>query len=484
MPDLDHVLAGEDVGPADLGRAHVAATTETPHLRPALHFTPRDTWMNDPNGLITHRGRHHMFFQNNPHDRVWGNLSWGHSVSDDLLGWQELPVAIIGDEHEGIFSGSVVWDEHNTSGLVTDGEGPLVALYTSAYEGHPVHGTQQAQSLAWSEDEGMTWHKHPDNPVLSRGSRSFRDPKVFWYPPTRRWVMVAVEAAHRQLVIHTSADLVGWTLASTFGPAGAPEGIWECPDLVEVPCEGEARSRWVLLMSIGSHGPAGGSGMQWFLGDFDGYTFVAENPEQVRWFDHGPDQYAAVSFSGVDGPPRVMGWMSNWVYAGESPTRPWASAMSLVRELTLDGDELRQTPLLPPTVPAELDTNGLARGFGAWQLRGVLPAEECLITLSRSGPDLRTSLSVHRVEDTLIIDRAEGSIVPVHEGHESFRIPLPEGPVEFRLVEDHGLVEIFLADGLLTACVQTFPSDAPLKVEAVGVQVALEGLSQGTRVGG
>lgn len=162
--------------------------------RPQYHFSPAENWMNDPNGLVWYRGEYHLFYQHNPHGSTWGNMSWGHAVSRDLVHWEELDVALenTGDEH--IFSGSIVVDERNTSGLGQPGRPAMVAVYTSWY---PATGIQ-AQSLAYSIDAGRTWTRYQSNPVLDIGSRDFRDPKVFWYEPGGYWVMaVALAVEHK-----------------------------------------------------------------------------------------------------------------------------------------------------------------------------------------------------------------------------------------------------------------------------------------------
>ncbi|CAI9405723.1 glycoside hydrolase family 32 protein [Aestuariimicrobium sp. T2.26MG-19.2B] len=460
---------------------------QTAQWRPSLHFTARDTWLNDPNGLITHHGVHHLFFQNNPYGREWGNMSWGHATSSDYLSWTEQPVAIVGTPTEGIFSGSVVFDQLNTSGLGTAENPPLVAIHTSAFESDPTWGNQQGQSLAVSLDDGQTWTRFAGNPVLMRGSENFRDPKVFWHTPTQRWVMVAVEAHERQVLVHTSTNLVEWTLASSFGPEGSTFGIWECPDLFEMPVEGTSESRWVMLVSVGDGAPAGGSGMQWFVGDFDGEVFTSQ--QESRWLDHGPDLYAGVTFSG-ESETTLIGWMSNWLYARDSPTRPWASAMTLPRRLRLrrDGDELAvaHVPLLP-TVAAELQpdpgealdtadayriTTGLDDG-GALTLRRVGD--------SGGGEPASSELVIRRPGDRLEIDRSRASVTAVHP-EAPIVVPLPRAasatsdPVDLVVIEDHGLVEVFTADGLVSASLQTFPVDGPLRVEATG-PVRVEGLS-------
>jgi fructan beta-fructosidase len=315
-------------------------------FRPAMHYASKDTWLNDPNGLIYYEGSYHLYYQNNPFGNVWGNMSWGHATSTNLITWTEQPVAIACDEYEDIFSGSVVYDQHNTSGLGDGTAAPLVAIYTSAYKENSQHAGIQAQSLAWSTDGGYTWSKYHGNPVLNRNSANFRDPKVFRYngPAGAYWVMVAVEALDFTVVMYRSDDLKSWDYLSSFGPANATGGVWECPDLFPLPLDGnEDLIRWVLTVNLNPGGPNGGSAGQYFVGDFDGVTFRSEttvtegdqDPARMAeylWLDWGRDYYAAVSFSNVpDGRRLMMAWMNNWQYGNDIPTSPWRSPMSLVR---------------------------------------------------------------------------------------------------------------------------------------------------------
>jgi fructan beta-fructosidase len=242
--------------------------------RPQFHFTPDRNWMNDPNGLIYYKGRYHLFFQYNPSGNTWGNMSWGHAVSTDLVHWKQLPVAIPQDDNEMIFSGSVVLDRNNTTGFGTRKNPPLVAVYTSAQK---ASGKQQ-QALAYSTDGGTTWTKYDDNPVLDIGSNNFRDPKVFWYAPTGRWLMAVALAEQHKIAFYSSADLKHWTHQSDFGPAGATGGVWECPDLFPLPVDGDAKkTKWVLAVNLNPGGIAGGSGAQYFVGDFNGKKFTADD---------------------------------------------------------------------------------------------------------------------------------------------------------------------------------------------------------------
>ncbi len=254
--------------------------------RPQFHYTPQKNWMNDPNGLVYYKGVYHLFYQYNPQGSQWGNMSWGHATSRDLVHWEEQPVAIPqtfnaeGQSIEDIFSGSAVVDTNNTSGFGTKANPPMVAIYTSAYTGaHPTLAGRQAQSLAYSLDEGQTWTKYSGNPVLDIGSREFRDPKVFWYAPAKEWRMVVVRAVERKADIYGSPNLKDWTHLSEFGPAGAVGGVWECPDLFPLAVDGDpANVKWVLVINLNPGSIAGGSGGQYFVGDFDGTTFTSDDP--------------------------------------------------------------------------------------------------------------------------------------------------------------------------------------------------------------
>lgn len=331
-------------------------TDLTAATRPVAHFAA-DTWMNDPNGLVHVAGVYHLFYQANPWGQDWATMSWGHAVSTDLVTWRQLPTAIEATEHEHVYSGSAVLDTRNTSGLGVAGRPPVVALYTGVATAAAPRPGIQAQCLAYSVDDGMTWTRYEHNPVLDIGSTWSRDPKVFRYGgDDGHWVMVLVLAEERQVALYTSADLIHWEEASRFGPAGAPEGIWECPDLIPVRVAGTDEERWVLVLSINPGGPAGGSGTQYFVGDFDGTTFTVDPgaPDVGSdWLDHGPDCYAGVTFSDVpDGRRLLIAWADNWRYAHDMPRPRWRPLMTLARELDLvagpDGRlRLRQRPVLP-----------------------------------------------------------------------------------------------------------------------------------------
>ena len=446
-------------------------STDRPR-RPRDHFTPRRGWLNDPNGLVHHNGEWHLFFQHWPDALVHGPMSWGHAVSTDLLDWTELPVALPATDAEHMWSGSVVHDAANTSRLGTDEEGPLVAFYTSF---DPV-GLGQAQSLAWSTDDGRTWTPYAANPVLDIGSTAFRDPKVLRHGD--EWLMVLVLADERTVEIYRSPDLLRWEHASSFGPSGSVDGVWECPDLVRVPVEGTDGTAVVLLVSVLSGAPAGGSGMQYFVGELPGTEF--RQTQDAQWLDHGADFYAAVSYSAAPGPgPVVQGWMSNWLYANEVPATDFRGSMTLARRLSLRRRDDRLVLVQRPVVRA----GEVAHSTSDEELSGtvVLPvaARSCRVVAEvdpgtadrvglhvRLGADERTTIVVDVRAGTVGIDRTRSGAVDFHPGFAAVHaaplpLPLPgDGVVRLEVVVDESSVEVFVGDGEVVLTDQVFPGAA------------------------
>lgn len=312
-------------------------------FRPVYHHTPAYGWMNDPNGMFYKDGVYHLYFQYNPYGSVWGNMHWGHSTSTDLMHWKFEGCAIVPDVWGAIFSGSCVVDHENTAGF---GKEAVVAFYTSAKS--TPWGDIQMQSMAYSLDNGKTFTKYEGNPILTSSEKDFRDPKVFWYAPGKHWVMILAVGQHME--IYSSVNLKEWKKESEFGAMqGAHGGVWECPDLVEIPVEGTREKKWVLICNLNPGGPFGGSAAQYFVGSFDGKKFVNESPTQTKWMDWGKDNYATVTWNNApDGRCIALGWMSNWQYANNVPTRQYRSANTLARDLTLyrEGQELylKSTP--------------------------------------------------------------------------------------------------------------------------------------------
>lgn len=371
--------------------------------------------MNDPNGLVYHQGVYHLFFQYHPHSSVWGSMHWGHATSTDLLRWQEQAIALQPDKLGMIFSGCAVVDHGNRAGLGPPGSQPLVAMFTH----HDMAAEQagrvdrQTQSLAYSLDGGQTWGPYRGNPVLGNpGMQDFRDPKLRWLPEQKRWIISLACGDH--IRFYSAPDLKTWTLESTFGvELGAHGGVWECPDLIPLPGP-DGRTHWVLLVSITPGGPNGGSATQYFVGNFDGCRFTPHDT-QTRWLDFGPDNYASVTWAGVDDRALFIGWMSNWQYARELPTAPWRSAMTMPRELVLQQVDAQ---LLVASQPARellalLQPATLAR-------QGVLLAQPLDVSAALAGTDgrfvLRLASTVLR-SLTLTLSNDAGDVLRI--GHDA-----------------------------------------------------------------
>ena len=439
-----------------------------PH-RPQYHFTPPKNWMNDPNGMVWYDGEWHLFYQYNPFGNTWGHMSWGHAVSKDLVRWQHLPLALAEEGGIMIFSGSAVVDWKNTSGFGKNGKPPMVAIYTGHRDGH------QDQRIAYSNDRGRTWTKFAGNPVLDLKKADFRDPKVFWHAASSRWVMAVVLSPEHKVQFYTSPDLKKWTLASEFGPAGSIEGIWECPDLFEVPVEGGG-TRWVLIVNMNPGGPAGGSGTQYFVGGFDGTTFVPEGDVRTpRWADFGADFYAGVSWGDVpasDGRRVWLGWMSDWTYAQAVPTTPWRSGMTVPRTLSLrattNGLRLVQRPVreletLRTGTPRRFLGGSFAQG-GEWlsQQRDLPPLLDVELTLGSvtartpvtlqlaTGDGEGVSVAIDPATQRLSIDRRQSGDVAFHKAFAAVHtapLRVVNGEVTLRLLLDAASLELFAQGG-------------------------------------
>ena len=287
-------------------------------LRPQFHFTAPTGWLNDPNGLVFYAGEYHLFFQHNPHGTNWGNMTWGHAVSRDLVHWEALPLAILPDARGHAYSGSAVVDWQNTAGF---GREALLAFYTAA--GDQVISPQSyTQCLAASTDHGRTWTKFAGNPILNEITPGNRDPKVFWHAPSQQWVMALYvgEGDRHAIQFFTSNDLKQWQWRST------SDGFYECPDIFEL------NGRWVLFGADG----------RYVVGAFDGAKFtVASGKHSSDW---GANFYAAQTFNDIpatDGRRILIGWMRG----GQYPGMPFNQQMTFPCELTLRGDRLCKWPV-------------------------------------------------------------------------------------------------------------------------------------------
>ena len=459
--------------------------------RPQFHFTPPANWMNDPNGMVYFEGEYHLFYQYYPHGTTWGPMHWGHAVSTDLAHWEHLLIALEPDEHGYIFSGSAVVDWEDTTGFF-GGKPGLVAIFTHALRVGDTDQYKQTQSLAYSSDKGRTWTKYEGNPVLRNEQiTDFRDPKVFWHAPAKRWVMSI--AAGDRIQFYTSANLKDWSYASEFGAEeGSHEGVWECPDLIELPVDGNAdKTKWVLIVSIAEKAEyPEGSRTQYFIGHFDGTRFTSElAQETVLWLDHGRDNYAGVTWSDVqrpNGAKLFIGWMSNWKYANVTPTVTWRSAMTVPRDLTLktgrSGIRLVQTPIT--------ELQQLRQGSQAWEDVQVQPGHnlladvhadlyeiECEVEVgdaSEFGFKVRTSereetvIGYNAVEQKLFLDRTRSGETDFHPLFAcKHGVPLEpvNGLVKLHLFVDRSSVEVFANDGETVLTDQIFPDPSSTGVE-------------------
>lgn len=446
--------------------------------RPQFHFSPPANWMNDPNGMVYYAGEYHLFYQYYPDSTVWGPMHWGHAISKDMVTWENLPVAIYPDSLGYIFSGSAVVDAGNTSGLGTAENPAMVAIYTYHQPDKAAADDidYQYQGIAYSLDKGRTWTKYADNPVLPNpGIQDFRDPKVSWLESAGKWVMTLAVADH--IRFYSSPDLLNWTLESEFGKGlGAHGGVWECPDLFELPVAGTGDSKWVLLVSINPGGPNGGSATQYFIGQFDGQQFVPDEPAPaIRWIDQGADNYAGVTWANVppgDGRRLFLGWMSNWQYAQVVPTSPWRSAMTLPRELKLEkvGDELLLTSypvaevagIVQPGVTAT-PQNGSAVALGDSLAMIDITLEGnsfdgLSLTLANEAGE---SFELTFTDSVATTDRSGAGLTSFEPGfgarHQAF-FPAGMEPSALRIYLDASSIEIFVNEGALVMTELVFPT--------------------------
>lgn len=461
-----------------------AAHAADPAWRPLVHFSPPNHFLNDPNGLVWHDGEYHLFYQH----QFKGAPHWGHAVSRDLLHWEHLPTALAPlDERGRCASGTAVFDAQNTSGFFPGRPG-LAAVWTYWINtpGEWVKPGQQQQYLATSTDRGRTWTWFDKNPVIPNpgtdDSKHFRDPKVLWHAPTQRWV--ALVATGDRITLWSSPNLRDWTFASDFGrDQGLHDGIWECPDLFELPLDGDpAKKRWVMLVS--SNGPEAGSHTQYFTGDFDGVKFTNANPpDRVLPLDRGTDNYAGITWENVpasDGRRVWIGWMNNWLYCHRVPTKPegWQGAMTLPRALTLrstpDGPRLAALPVRELETLREPAQDWTARALAApaaapeayeleaeWDLQNTAPTGELGLRLRVGDDGEETRLGYDLARRELFVDctrSGRSDFSPRFATRRSAPLsPDADGRLRLRVFVDRCSVEVFAADGLLVFTHLIFP---------------------------
>ena len=443
------------------------AQTQEP-FRPRIHFSPKEKWMNDPNGLVYYQGTYHLFFQYYPGDIVWGPMHWGHAISKDLIHWQQQPIALYPDSLGYIFSGSAVVDSNNTTGFGRSGKIPLVAMFTHHDPAGEKAGSKtfQNESLAYSLDGGSSCTKYSGNPVLRNpGITDFRDPGVFWYGKGKKWIVAL--ATKDRIGFYSSPDLKNWNKESEFGVGtGAHGGVWECPNLF--PLNWGAKTFWVLLVSNNPGGPNAGSGTQYFIGQFDGHTFKSMD-NATRWIDYGPDDYAGITWNNTGRRRIFMGWMSNWDYANQVPTATWRNAMTVPRDLyliqaagkmmlasrpspELYGLARRKLSFRHIPVDSTIDlTSRLKDTTGRYVLELNGSANQSFALVLSDGRGDQVTIGYNRAKQEYYLDRSASGRTDFHPGfggtYSAPRLTTAKD-LSIRLVVDAASVEVFADEGL------------------------------------
>lgn len=432
---------------------------EEDSYRCLYHHTPLRGWMNDPNGMFydAATGLWHLYYQHNPYGAMWGNMHWAHSISRDLIHWERQPMALRPTAIGTIFSGSAVMDTANTAGL---GKDAVVAIYTA-------DGESQKQAIAYSTDGGNTFTHYADNPILTDTIADFRDPKVFWDSQASCWTMVL--ACQQEMRFYQSEDLKNWHYVSRFGEGfGNHDGVWECPDLIELHDATRGESLWVLLCNINPGGPFGGSATQYFVGRWDGTTFTCiDGSQEEKWLDYGKDHYATVTwYNAPAGRVVALGWMSNWQYANKVPTRQFRSQNTIARDLSLYIDDKGEYRVR--VVPSQ--ENELLRSEVTTE-----PTEACVIdvTLPRGKQNAAITLSNDKGEkvvmtyhfgtETFTMDRRHAGISKFSKDFASVtKVPLfrSRDTYHLTLYIDRCSIEAFDADGDWVMTNLVFPTES------------------------
>jgi sucrose-6-phosphate hydrolase SacC (GH32 family) len=464
-----------------------AAVFAADAYRPKIHFSPARNWTNDPCGLYFLDGVYHVFFQYNPFGDTWGHMSWGHASSRDLFHWTEHPVALAEEHGVMMFTGSGVFDKGNTSGLCQNPGGCPVLMYT----GHvPKAPRREHQNLAVGDREGTRWIKYAGNPVIDESMEEFRDPKVFWHDATRRWIAVVSLAKEHRVRFYASSDLKSWKRLSEFGPAGALGPNWECPEFFELPVlrakddKPRGDTRWVLKIGIGSGHPAGnGSGEQYFVGRFDGETFVNDNPKDITlWFDSGPDCYCTLQWGNQPKgakSTKMLGWMNNWRYAAKIPTSPFRGQMTVPRDVSLvelTGGQLRLKQV-PAAEFARLKSGSLNASrlpaTAAFEIQasvaGSKTSESFAVRLENAAGE-RFEAGFDAAARQWYTDRTQAGRHAFDKtfGIRSTAVPGQGQSMAMRLVVDVSSIELFAEGGTVAMTNLVFPASSWTKASAIG----------------
>jgi fructan beta-fructosidase len=449
--------------------------------RPAMHFTPAKGWMNDPNGMFYLDGVYHLYYQHYPNATVWGPMHWGHATSRDLMHWEHKPIAIYPDSIGMIFSGSAVVDKNNSSGLGINGKAPLIAIFTQ----HNMDGEKagkidfQNQSIAYSNDGGISWKMYAGNPVVKNpGIKDFRDPKVIWHEASKKWVMIV--AVKNKVSLYSSSNLIAWSKESDFGTElGSHDGVWECPDLISLKYNN--KTYWVLTVSINPGGPNKGSATQYFVGNFDGKQFTA-NSKKTKWMDYGADNYAGVTWSNTGDRKISIGWMSNWIYAQQVPTVNWRSATTTARAFSLQTVKgemyLSSLPVKEVKFAASKSIQSISRKIASAYKINIPPISLQDFTIS-----LANELGEHvdfgydKKMNQYFIDRSQAG---KHEFNSEFaakhfapRISM-DNTSNLQIIIDKASIEMFADNGLTVMTDIFFPTSPYTKINVISKDTSLK----------
>lgn len=444
----------------DIKATNVFDSKNREKFRSIYHHTPVYGWMNDPNGMFYKDGVWHLYYQYNPYGSQWENMTWAHSTSTDLIHWKNHGEVIQPDALGTIFSGSSVVDKENTAGF---GKDAVVAFYTSA-------GAAQTQSIAYSTDNGETFKKYVNNPILTSDVPDFRDPNVFWNEEVKQWNLIL--AAGQQMNIYSSKNLKDWKYESSFGEGyGNHGGVWECPDLLKM------GDKWVLICNINPGGPFGGSATQYFVGSFDGHKFTCESkPEVTKWMDYGKDHYATVSFSNApDGRIVVLPWMSNWQYANQVPTQQFRSANGLPRDLGLysyNGEDYVSVKPSPEVFAAfEKKPSGRLQPAAYIEVTNI--KSNASIVLSNDKGE-RVTMVYDGKNATFSMDRTESGVTDFHSDFKAKTVAPTNGIIKsMQIFIDRCSIEAFDTEGKVAMTNLVFPSKPYDKIIVKGCKVKI-----------
>lgn len=438
--------------------------------RSQYHFSPRQGWIGDPCGFIYYQGKYQMYW-------------WGKVESEDLVHYQEVtPFAMKGaPENISYFTGSVVIDKGNTAGF---GKDAYVAVYT-AFE---KNSKKQAQGISFSHD-GDTFQYYDGNPVLDIWSTEFRDPTVFYYEPTRKWIMVVAKALQKKVGIYASSDLKHWEWMSDFGPYGDQEKSWECPDLFQLPVDGDPyNKKWVMVVSVNW------AQVQYFVGDFDGKEFKPEEHGYPLYVDKGLDYYATRSFRDYDGTlehTTAMGWVATWDYAPHVPTTYGKGFWSVPRNLALktypEGIRLVQTPVTGlETLRYGEVAYTRTLPVGAKRLPRFTPEEnvyELDVTFDATKPNVfgfnlcvgngrKVVISYDTESHNLVIDRTDCAKeqMPKFRRMAHAKVEPVNGKLRMHIYVDKSSIELFTNDGKDVFTLLTYPSETQTGIETFALR--------------